>query len=44
MGSYILNVLQFVNHEELREDGHCLEPNTERPEEIHRVEGFMDYY
>lgn len=41
MSSDILDVLQTIDHEKLRQNGHRLQPNTKRPQKIYRVKGLM---
>ena len=42
--SDVLDIAQFVNHVELREDGEGLEPDAEGPQEVDGIEGFVSYY
>lgn len=39
---YVFDISQFVYHVELRQDREGLKPYTERPQEIHRIKGFVD--
>lgn len=36
--SDVLDVLEAVDHEQLGQNGHCLQPDTERPQEVDGVE------
>lgn len=42
MSSDVLDISEFVYHVKLGQNGQSLQPNTEGPQEIHRVEGFVD--
>lgn len=44
MGRDVLDVPQLVYHRQLGQDGQGLQPDAERPQEVHWVQGFVDDY